>query len=121
MLYSLGSVFGLYSRLDPTPPLFSYFAGPVQEDGRINGSWGEWSAFTDCSAPCGGGVTSRDRACDSPPPIGGGAECEGQANETLACNDEICPSNVLSILFWAPIGYVEYNNLCMDFWSNVYA
>ena len=78
--------------------IFSANAGPnpVQAD-PVNGGWGEWSDFTDCSAECGGGFTSRERACDSPAPFDGGADCVGQDTETLACNDEPCPSNVPSI------------------------
>lgn len=43
---------------------------------------GDWSAFTECTVTCGGGVKTRWRTC-------GGSIVE----EHVACNEEPCPSN----------------------------
>ena len=43
--------------------------------------FGDWS---ECPEECGG-TQSRSRECDSPAPENGGAECEGEAEETQDC------------------------------------
>ena len=59
---------------------------------KADGNWGEFGPWSEeCSAPCGGGVLTRTRQCDSPAPTNGGKECEGNAEETQECNPEPCP------------------------------
>ena len=58
------------------------------------GAWGDWSAWGQCSEPCGGGVRSRTRVCDSSAPELGDAVCTSDgssAGETESCNPETCP------------------------------
>ena len=68
----------------------------------VNGSFGNWTVFSDCNVTCGGGVQSRNRTCDSPEPQYNGAEClllDGSRglNETQIriCNNQSCPSMLL--------------------------
>ena len=56
----------------------------------VNGGWGDFSDWSDCSAKCGGGEQSRRRACDNPAPAHGGADCDGDATKTRACNSDPC-------------------------------
>ena len=49
----------------------------------VNGAWTAWSA---CSATCGGGT--RTRSCTNPAPANGGLACAGSASET--CNTQAC-------------------------------
>ncbi|CAG2247818.1 HMCN [Mytilus edulis] len=57
----------------------------------VNGSWGAWFNYSDCSVSCGGGTKFRQRYCDSPYPQYGGLDCEGTAIESRLCNEDDCP------------------------------
>jgi hypothetical protein len=63
------------------------FTCPIQ---AVNGSWSEWSNFTECSTSCGDGVQSRNRTCSNPPPQGNGLNCSGEASDVQSCNLGIC-------------------------------
>lgn len=71
---------------------FSLFAAFL----NIDGGWSAWSPWSLCSATCGGGVKFRERACDSPKPSGGGADCPGPARVDHACNIESCHGEILT-------------------------
>lgn len=49
----------------------------------VNGGWSAWSA---CSASCGGGTQTRN--CTNPAPSGGGAACSGSSSQS--CNTQAC-------------------------------
>jgi len=51
----------------------------------VDGVWSAWSA---CSASCGGGTQTR--TCTNPPPANGGAQCDG--GNTQSCNQTACPA-----------------------------
>lgn len=55
----------------------------------VNGSWYEWSNWTDCSRTCGGGLQTRDRICERPKY--GGFDCDGPADEIRNCSTDPCP------------------------------
>ncbi|XP_029953463.1 A disintegrin and metalloproteinase with thrombospondin motifs 14 [Salarias fasciatus] len=61
-----------------------------QEPQGHDGSWGSWSKFGSCSRTCGGGVRSRNRQCNNPPPAYGGRDCPGSAFDYQMCNTEEC-------------------------------
>ncbi|XP_061765763.1 A disintegrin and metalloproteinase with thrombospondin motifs 14 isoform X3 [Nerophis ophidion] len=61
-----------------------------QEPQGHNGSWSSWSKFGSCSRTCGGGVRSRSRQCNDPPPAYGGRECPGSELDYQMCNTEEC-------------------------------
>ncbi|XP_058154961.1 A disintegrin and metalloproteinase with thrombospondin motifs 14 [Dasypus novemcinctus] len=56
-----------------------------------DGGWSSWTKFGSCSRSCGGGVRSRSRSCDYPPPAYGGRPCSGPMFEYQVCNSEECP------------------------------
>ena len=64
----------------------------------VDGSWSDYnSEWTSCSVSCGGGSQTRDRSCSNPAPAFGGANCEGNAEETQKCNLHECPGKILRI------------------------
>jgi hypothetical protein len=56
----------------------------------VDGSWGEWGEFSDCTKSCGGGTMWRQRQCDYPPPMNGGADCKGSRIQRRQCNAFSC-------------------------------
>ncbi|XP_013395220.1 A disintegrin and metalloproteinase with thrombospondin motifs adt-1-like, partial [Lingula anatina] len=81
-----------------TPPRYggAECIGKAQEERNcstqpcpVNGYWEKWSAWTNCSVSCGGGLQSRYRNCT--PPRYGGAECIGKAQEERNCSTHPCP------------------------------
>lgn len=57
----------------------------------IDGGWGAWSPWEECSRTCGGGVSSSVRHCDSPRPTIGGKYCLGERKRFRSCNIDECP------------------------------
>ncbi|XP_068695608.1 A disintegrin and metalloproteinase with thrombospondin motifs 6-like [Montipora foliosa] len=66
--------------------------GPEAVDGGY-GHWGEWS---NCSHSCGGGLRNRKRLCDNPKPQHGGKICQGHSAEFKYCHTPKCPAGVPS-------------------------
>jgi len=60
----------------------------------IDGNWGEWEAFGECSNTCGDdGIKLRKRTCNNPPAMFGGQDCPGDSIESNSCNRTPCPVN----------------------------
>ena len=59
----------------------------------VDGGWSRWSAYSECSVPCGGGTKERTRTCTNPSPKNGGKECVGDDTETAVCNQQPCPAS----------------------------
>ena len=62
----------------------------------VDGDWSEFGDWSDCSMQCGGGSLTRRRTCSDPVPANGGADCEGDAEETQTCNTHPCPSMLMN-------------------------
>ncbi|KAL5017640.1 hypothetical protein ScPMuIL_007229 [Solemya velum] len=58
----------------------------------IDGEWGVWSQWGECTRDCGGGDRFRYRDCDSPSPVGHGADCSGVSMDQMTCNTQECAS-----------------------------
>ncbi|XP_061739556.1 hemicentin-1 [Nerophis ophidion] len=57
----------------------------------VDGNWGSWQPWGECSASCGGGEKTRVRLCNVPPPSHGGRLCPGDTSQISRCNIEACP------------------------------
>ena len=60
----------------------------------VNGGWGEWTEWGECSATCGSAYHGRTRACDNPAKQYGGDDCSAYGSsdsETQRCNEDPCP------------------------------
>jgi len=58
----------------------------------VDGGWGDWWKWSDCSKSCGEGWVSRERRCDNPEPQHGGADCEGEDIQRVQCFIKPCDS-----------------------------
>ncbi|XP_022105727.1 sushi, von Willebrand factor type A, EGF and pentraxin domain-containing protein 1-like [Acanthaster planci] len=58
----------------------------------VNGNWGPWQPFSECTKTCGGGERHRSRSCDNPQPVNGGRPCPGEAYQMQECNIVKCPA-----------------------------
>ncbi|GFR67360.1 caspase-8 [Elysia marginata] len=60
----------------------------------VDGGFGDWTDWTECSVTCGGGVRSRQRFCNNPAPQYGGAQCTPNIYvEEQMCNTGACSPN----------------------------
>ncbi|XP_078538069.1 A disintegrin and metalloproteinase with thrombospondin motifs 15 [Lissotriton helveticus] len=57
---------------------------------KMDGDWGRWSPYGQCSRTCGGGVQLAKRECNNPPPSNGGNFCEGLRVKYRSCGLEPC-------------------------------
>ena len=57
----------------------------------VDGGWGEYNEWSECTHSCDGGTRSRVRSCNNPTPTQGGAECQGESMDTEQCNTHGCP------------------------------
>ncbi|XP_060069782.1 hemicentin-1-like [Ylistrum balloti] len=57
----------------------------------VNGQWGNWQGWTECSATCGEGERFRSRFCDNPSPRDGGLNCQDDDIQYDVCVSRPCP------------------------------
>ncbi|XP_024946984.1 A disintegrin and metalloproteinase with thrombospondin motifs 7 isoform X2 [Cephus cinctus] len=62
----------------------------------IDGGWGEWGAWSECSRTCGAGVSVVERKCDHPQPAHEGKFCIGERRRYKICNTDPCPEGAPS-------------------------
>ncbi|XP_052771166.1 cell surface hyaluronidase-like [Mya arenaria] len=75
-------------------PPAEYGAGPTAPFREaVDGGWGLWGGWSECSRSCGEGTQYRLRQCNNPLPQGAGASCEGDAAQPRTCQTIFCPIN----------------------------
>ncbi|KAM4015185.1 A disintegrin and metalloproteinase with thrombospondin motifs 8 [Anomaloglossus baeobatrachus] len=57
----------------------------------MDGNWGGWNPWGECSRSCGGGVRFSYRDCNDPQPHNGGKYCQGLRARYESCSTEECP------------------------------
>ncbi|XP_047443825.1 hemicentin-1 isoform X2 [Mugil cephalus] len=57
----------------------------------VDGNWGSWQPWGECSSSCGGGERTRVRLCNSPSSSNGGRPCPGDSTQLSRCNTQACP------------------------------
>ncbi|XP_068547343.1 hemicentin-1 isoform X4 [Anas acuta] len=57
----------------------------------VDGNWGQWQTWSQCSASCGGGEQTRVRLCSNPAPLNRGRPCPGDSSQISRCNVQACP------------------------------
>ncbi|KYN39801.1 A disintegrin and metalloproteinase with thrombospondin motifs 7 [Trachymyrmex septentrionalis] len=68
----------------------------VDRPRQIDGGWGEWGLWSECSRTCGAGVSIVERKCDHPEPAYGGKFCIGERRRYKICNTQPCPEGTPS-------------------------
>ena len=58
----------------------------------VDGGFGAWDNWTECTVSCGGGNKTRGRRCDNPAPQSAGKDCDGDLTATKPCNEDLCAS-----------------------------
>ncbi|XP_059608561.1 A disintegrin and metalloproteinase with thrombospondin motifs 20 isoform X2 [Phlebotomus argentipes] len=61
----------------------------------VDGGWGSWSSYSECSRSCGGGAQFITRECNAPEPMNGGKYCVGARIKYKSCNTHSCPIGTL--------------------------
>ncbi|XP_068756600.1 coadhesin-like [Montipora capricornis] len=57
----------------------------------VDGNWGPWGKWSECSSTCGPGKQTRVRQCNNPAPAYGGKKCEGPFKQNGVCIKRKCP------------------------------
>ena len=67
----------------------------------MDGGWGEWNSWSECSSSCDLGISEAERWCDHPQPINGGHFCGGESKRSVHVYVEVYGSNPGLISSWA--------------------
>ena len=99
--------------------LSNVYSLPQQVKVVINGEWGEWSDFTQCSKTCGGGTTTRLRHCNNPSPKNGGKLCHGDSIQQKKCTIRACcKQSIISLSFSGQtkisLIIIQHKVFCLD-------
>ncbi|KAM4828331.1 A disintegrin and metalloproteinase with thrombospondin motifs 8 [Thomomys bottae] len=80
----------------------------------VDGGWGLWGPWGECSRTCGGGVQFSYRECNNPEPQNGGKYCLGRRAKYQSCHTEECPYDGKSFREQQCEKYNAYNYTDLD-------
>lgn len=60
---------------------------------QVDGNWGKWAPYGQCSRTCGGGVQLAKRECNNPAPANEGKYCEGVRVKYRSCSLDPCTNS----------------------------
>ena len=63
----------------------------------VDGGWGTWGAWTDCTKTCGVAEKTRTRLCDNPTEAYGGEPCYGSNQDKNTCKENTCPGKFIFV------------------------
>ncbi|CAC5413765.1 HMCN [Mytilus coruscus] len=69
------------------------------EECAVNGNWGPWGSYGECSVTCGTGMQTKTRSCNDPSPANNGNPCDGLGTSSKSCTMEACKATVENIVF----------------------
>ena len=77
----------------------------------VDGDWGPWGSWSDCTRSCGSGNQKRYRVCHEP--LFGGKSCLGDESQVRKCNVKPCTGEhfmkvlvYLCIMCWLLVHFV---------------
>ncbi|XP_070581750.1 hemicentin-1-like isoform X2 [Ptychodera flava] len=56
----------------------------------VDGNWGAWGPWQECSESCGEGTQIRSRQCNNPAPRDGGQDCPQSDTQSRMCKVQLC-------------------------------
>ena len=65
----------------------------------VDGQWGDWTEYGQCSKSCESGTKVRTRLCDNPSPLNGGVSCTGPGRDETTCKANPCPGSLFINVF----------------------
>lgn len=65
---------------------------------KMDGHWGNWASWGQCTKTCDEGKRVRTRECENPKPENGGKNCKGKPKMTDVCRLKNCQPGELILI-----------------------
>ena len=86
--------------------------GQAHSTEPVDGGWGKWEGYGDCSRTCGGGVKQAVRQCTEPSPQNGGKYCIGRRVRFRSCNSRVSKfSSIMISKSYIHVAHVSTNKV----------